>query len=135
MRLSSSRRRAESPYSVVYRVRVCSCVRCRPQSFIKGSTLKGQLNYSLLTGGRRGPLKRWLAWQCCYLAMRLSTPTPTPVPPSEMRAPPRFRSSSIKSATPIRLSLWSGLQQMMGFLCLCVNPFVFVVTAARCQCW
>ncbi|KAG7242045.1 hypothetical protein INR49_024091 [Caranx melampygus] len=23
---------------------------CRPQSFIKGSTLKGQLNYSLLTG-------------------------------------------------------------------------------------
>lgn len=51
MRLSSSRRRADSPYSAVYRVRVCSCVRHQPQSFIKGSTLKGQLNYSFLTGG------------------------------------------------------------------------------------
>lgn len=43
-----------SAYSAVYRVCVCSCVRRRPQSFIKGSTLKGQLNYSLLTGGGGG---------------------------------------------------------------------------------
>ena len=59
-----------------------------------------------------------------------------------MRAPPCFRSSSIKSASPLRLALQLGLQQMMGFfVCVCVctlvciNQFVFVVTAARCQCW
>ncbi|MED6295266.1 hypothetical protein CHARACLAT_029902 [Characodon lateralis] len=90
--LSSSRRRAASPYSGVYRVRVCSCVRHQPQSFIKGSTLKGQLNYSLLTGGKEGRRKKGLAWQCCYLAVRpMAHPSLLSEPPSEMRPPPRFQ--------------------------------------------
>ena len=130
VRLSSSRRRADLPYSAVYRVHVCFCVRRQPQSFIKGSTLKGQLNYSLLTGGMGGGgggARKWLAWKCCYLAMcpLYCPPPPSPAhshPPWEMRVPPRFRGSSIKSATPPRLSLGSGSPQIMGFSvvsCVC----------------
>lgn len=52
-------------------------------------------------------------------------PTPHSVPPSAMRAPPCFRGSSIKSATPLRLSLRLGLQQMMG-LCVCACVCVLI---------
>lgn len=117
--LSSSRRRADLPYSAVYWVHVCSCVRRLPQSFIKGSTLKGQLNYSLLTGGGVGDVEEMVGMAMLLLSDAALHPIPHSDPPSEMRAPPCFWDSSINSSTPLRLLLWLGLKQMIVF-CVCV---------------
>lgn len=101
--------------------RTVLCIECvfvvrLPQSFIKGSTLKGQLNYSLLTGGGEGggPLKRRLAWQCCYLAML--TPTLPPLLNDESRS--LFPKLINKRASPLTLCM--DLQQTIPFFgCLC----------------
>lgn len=136
--LGSSWRRADSPYSGVYRVRVCCCVQGRPQSFIKGSTPKGQLNYSLLTGEMGGLREGGLVWRCCYLAM-------CPPPPPPLRAFLRYerllfpnlinKISICSEPPPLRF------RPLMGFsgLVLCVNlgndHCLLIVTVGRCQCW
>lgn len=130
----------------IYRVRVCSCVRCRPQSFIKGSTLKGQLNYSLLTGGGGG--SGGDGWHG-NVATRNASLHPTP--PYPTLPYPTLLSPSLRDESPslfpklinkishsAKTLALVGVAANDGILCACVFLGVnqlSLVTAARCQCW
>jgi len=75
---------------------------CRPQSFIKGFTLKGQLNYSLLSARGGGKWEDMVGMAMLLLSNaphhhhRLPLPSLLhPLPAS--RAPPGWKSSSMET--------------------------------------
>lgn len=59
-------------------------------------------------------------------------------PPLEIRVPPHFQNSSIKSLIlPFltRFRVMCMMRLVCDSVCVCVNPCLFVVTGARCQSW
>lgn len=140
VRLSSSRRRARSPYTVLY----IECMFVPVLDAGLKASLKDPLwKVNSITAfwqrgeeregrwGEGGLMRRGLAWQCFYLAMRSSTPTPHSEPPSEMRAPSLFLklinkiSLSAKTRTLVRVTA--------KCVCVCVRIWLLIIVSLLCD--
>lgn len=120
--LSSSQRRADLPYSAVYWVHVCFRVRRQTQSFIKGSTLKGQLNYSLLTGRRRrkrrGAAEEMVGMEMLLLSNAPRAPLPALTPSLRDESPSLFPKLINKIRSSTETSTLVGVTANYGTVCV-----------------
>lgn len=100
VRLFSSQSRAAPPYSVVYRVHVCSALDASLKASLKDPLWKVN-SITASWQEEEGPTEETVGMAMLLLSDAALHPANTP--PSQTRAPPRFRSPSIKSAIPLRL--------------------------------
>ena len=114
VRLFSRQSRADPPYSVVYRVHVYSALDASPKASLK-DPLRKVNSITASWQEEEGPSEEMVGMAMLLLSNAVLHPANTP--PSEARAPPCFRSPSIKSAIPLRLFGVTG-EMMRFWVCL-----------------
>lgn len=138
VRLFSSQSRADPPYSVVYRVHVCSALDASLKASLKDPLWK----VNSITASWQE--EEGTAEETVGMAMLLLSDAalhPANTPPSQTRAPPFFFffSKRINKISRSVETLW-GYGEMMRFwarVCVCVSSIClfFVVTVGRYRCW
>lgn len=134
--LFSSRSRADPPYSVVYRVHVCSALDASLKASLKDPLWKVN-SITASWQEEEGATEETVGMAMLLLSDAALHPDNTP--PSEMRAPPFFQSSSIKSGRSAE-TLWGYREMMRFWACLFVwlieSFFLFfLIVVAQYRCW